>query len=249
MTSSTNLLKSAQEIRPYHDWLPPDFGGVGSGALRTAGVTAGIHNLPSFDPPAAGQPFGGNQPSGDLATFVALQAQELLASAKGDADAIRAKAYEEGLLAANEEAARIILQAQGILHEVQAWRDEILTQGEASIMALVLQIGKKVFGEGIDLDPENLQKNVEQALALAKPLGDLHIHLHPDDVEKIQPAWTSIQNQNNLQTLQLVPDGAIRKGGCLIEGQSGCVDARVETQLDVIGHSIDQVSPVHEEMA
>ena len=124
------------------------------------------------------------RPSGDLATFVALQAQELLASAKGDADAIRAKAYEEGLLAANEEAARIILQAQGILHEVQAWRDEILTQGEASIMALVLQIGKKVFGEGIDLDPENLQKNVEQALALAKPLGDLHIHLHPDDVEK-----------------------------------------------------------------
>ena len=44
-----------------------------------------------------------------------------------------------------------------------------------------------------------------------------------------------------LRTLQfLVPDTIVHRGGCLIEGEHGSVDARIETQAGLIADALDQ---------
>jgi len=240
MRSSTNLLKSSQVSRPCQTWLPPEFqGGIFSGA-----VSPSIQHdkcLTDLSPNGAMQD--------QLSSLFADQTEDILEKARSEADVIRSQAREEGLRQGQDEAAHIILQAQGILHEVQAWQEDILSQGETMVIALLLEISRKLFGEGFDLDPERVQSIVAKALSLAKPLGDLHVHVHPDDVEKIEPAWQAIKGQHNHQSLQLVPDPTIRKGGCLIEGQAGCVDARIKTQLERIANTFQTIQPGTEDPA
>jgi len=244
MRSSTNLLKSSQTSRPCQTWLPPEFE---DGAYPRVGGQPN-RGLPTSHPAMSG--LAGEGPiSDELASLLASQTDDIIAKAHEEAAVIRTDAYEDGLRKGQEEAAHILLQAQGILHEVQAWQDDILTQGESTIMDLVVQTSKKLFSDGFDLDPELLQEAVKRALNLARPLGDLHIHLHPEDVEKIQPSWEAIQSQYNQQSLQLVSDESIRVGGCLVEGQAGSVDARVETQLDRIADALEHVPGKQEDSA
>jgi flagellar assembly protein FliH len=96
-----------------------------------------------------------------------------------------------------------------------------------------------LLGETFSLDPDLLRSIFHRAVAEARPLGSLRVHMHPDDAELLGAHWpTQVEHQMG-QPLTLIADPAIRRGGCLIEGEHGTVDARLETQLDV---AIDALS-------
>lgn len=166
------------------------------------------------------------------------QAAEELRAAQEQAAEVTRQARQEGLEAAEQETAHVLLSAKGVVDEVRVWREAIARQSEAMILALVVDIARTLFGEGWQLDREALHAAFARALAEAKPLGDLRVHVHPDDAAALGMRWPEQQTAQLGQHLELVPDPAIRRGGCLVEGDYGAVDARVETQLQFVAETL-----------
>lgn len=170
------------------------------------------------------------------------QAAELLRAAREQAADVTRQAQADGQQAAEVETAQLLLAAHSVLDEVQTWRATLLGRSENAVLDLVAAVARRIFGNGLVLSPDVLQAAFSRALAEAKPLGALRLHVHPDDAAVLGPQWAAAEQAGSGQGLELVPDPAIRRGGCLIESEFGQVDARVDRQLQVVLDSFDGVS-------
>jgi flagellar assembly protein FliH len=226
MSSSRNVIKAHRVAR-----LPAEYD------VARSTYPANVPSSPAavFDPDSAHQA---------LLTNSVAQAQQILSAAREQAAEIVRHAREqaaettrqariEGRSAAEAEAGELLLSAHGVYDEVRAWRKAMLAQSEHEVLNLVAAVARAIFGEGLALDPERLRAAFARALAEARPLGDLRVHVHPDDAALLSPHWPELQGAQAGQRVELVPDAGVRRGGCLVEGDYGLVDARVETQVDL----------------
>jgi flagellar assembly protein FliH len=202
MKSSTNLIKSSQDMVLSDSWLPSELAlsvlkGKGSSQMNPAEEAA-------------------------------------LQDIQEKAHHLAQQAYEEGLTAANVEIGERLATARAILEEIMSWRENAFLTCEADMVALVLAICKTLFGNGFEIEPELLQNLISRAIHVAKPLGDIRIHLNPSDIDQLDPAWTDEMTSLSNNDIEWIPDEAIRPGGCLVQGASGTIDARVETRVALI---------------
>jgi len=168
------------------------------------------------------------------------RADEIIRQAKDTAGDVARQAHEEGLSAAQAEAERLLRASQTIVDEIHAWRESMLAQSEAAVLNLVTDIARALFGNGIILDTEVLRETFTRAVSEAKQLGDLLVHIHPADAATLERAWVESQTVSRATRLDLVPDPAIRRGGCLVEGEYGRVDARVETKWSMVEQTLKE---------
>jgi flagellar assembly protein FliH len=121
------------------------------------------------------------------------------------------------------------------IEQISALHPEITARAETDLVELAFEIAKKIVGREITLDRE-------VALTLAKiALSKLHnrtfarVHLNPDDFAYLQ---TQRDRFNFHGSLELVEDRSISQGGCLIQTDTGEIDARIESQLDEISYGL-----------
>lgn len=165
-------------------------------------------------------------------------AKEIIHEAENQANEIKNKAYAEGLTTSNVETQGLLTTVQVIVDEVQNWKNNLLEQGEMMMLRLVIEIAQTIFGDGLPLDPDSLGQVFSRALSQARNLGDLRIYVHPDDAISLSSYWSRMQTSFSGQKIELVPSEIIKRGGCFIDGQFGTIDARVETQLDLVKESL-----------
>jgi flagellar assembly protein FliH len=134
------------------------------------------------------------------------------------------------------------MTARGVLDEVQHWRSKMLADAEGPVLKLFETLAHLIFSEDLNLGDPILQEAFARALAEARPLGDLRIHVNPEDASLLGPHWPEQQASQSGQKLELVPNPDIRRGGCLVEGEHGSVDARVDTQLQVALEALQSLS-------
>ncbi len=175
-----------------------------------------------------------------LLTQARAEAQQLLAEAQAQRDAFVAEARAEGHSQAEEDTRQVLLTAQGVLDEMQAWRDQVQRAAETDVIGLVKHSLNLILGEIGVPHPDVLKAAFQRALNEARPLGALRVHLHPEDAELLGPHWPTQMEAQLGQSLQLVPDSVVHRGGCLIEGEHGSVDARIETQAALVAEALDQ---------
>ena len=168
------------------------------------------------------------------------EADQLLAEARAERDSFVAEARAEGHEAAEEETRQVLLTAQGVLDEVRVWQDQMRQAAERDIIDLVKRSLALILGEIGTPHPDALKAAFQRALNEARPLGSLRVHLHPEDAELLGPHWPEHMEAQLGQALVLVPDTIVHRGGCLIEGEHGSVDARIETQAGLIADALDQ---------
>ncbi|HSO26824.1 MAG TPA: FliH/SctL family protein [Anaerolineales bacterium] len=170
------------------------------------------------------------------------QAQTIRSAAEQDAEEHLRQAYERGLQQAQSETQALTNNLTQIVAEARAWRENLLAQSEPLALELVQLIAETLFGQGYILDATTLVQVLKRALSEAKSLGDLYIHLNPDDLAALDEFWPSQQTVLRGQKIELVADEEILRGGCMVEGQFGVVDSRIETQLGLVYETLHTVS-------
>jgi flagellar assembly protein FliH len=134
---------------------------------------------------------------------------------------------------------------RSIVEEARNWHQEVLTYSERAVIDLVEDIAKTIFCDGVTLEPDLLGKVFRRALSEAKTLGDLRIHVNPEDEAAMHPHWAKEQASMIGQRIEMIPDRSIKRGGCMIEGKYGSVDARVETQYKAAMGAISDVAELN----
>jgi len=176
------------------------------------------------------------------AELVRTRAEE---EAKGAAEAIRKQAEQdgkaeglsvgrvEGLAAGQVEGKAqyegLIREWDGLLSSTLSERRKALADMEPLLVDLVGDALLKCLRREALERPELVVELVGQSIRMAHDKVRLRIHLHPADVERVGRVRHELQLSVGAGELELVPDGRIEQGGCLLETEAGSVDARLGT--------------------
>lgn len=166
------------------------------------------------------------------------EADEALLQVESEIEAQKNLARQQGRDEARAELGQALEVARKMVAEVETWQAELAAQGETILVEMLKDIARKMFGEGVKLDPETLHTHLTQVMENARGLGVLKIFLNPNDARLLDPSWSEQQMLSLGEQVKIVPSGNIARGGCLVKGNVGTVDARVETQLEAILKSL-----------
>jgi flagellar biosynthesis/type III secretory pathway protein FliH len=185
----------------------------------------------------------------ELINQARAQADEILHEAYQEADRIRQQlkgeieqAKQNGYESAREELQGALAATHAIVEETRRWQTEFTGNGEQILTEMLKAIAQSMFGEGVRLDANALQINLNRVMENAQRLGDLNIYLNPQDADLLDPSWSKYQLLITGNNVRIIPSEKIKRGGCIVKGMTGMVDARVETQLAAVLNTLDETS-------
>jgi len=164
------------------------------------------------------------------------EAERIIREARARAADIERQAREAGRMQMQAEIAAEVSrlvdpwreQLTNTLEEIAGLRATITAQAERDLVQLALEIARKVVHREVSIDGEIVMTLARIGLTRGHSRTPATIHLHPDDFAYVN------QHRERLvsgQTLELVEDRSIMRGGCLVRTEMGDVDARIDQQF------------------
>lgn len=165
------------------------------------------------------------------------QVHELIEAARAEADRIVAEAravyesekkrgYDDGL---EEGKFNLSLQMMDTIEATVNYFANV----ENEITDTVLLAVKKILGEFDDHDL--ILRIVRSVLAVARNQKQVTLRVAPQQLETVRENLTTIMADfPSINFIDVVADGRLQEGGCLLESEIGVVDASLEIQLNAI---------------
>lgn len=170
-------------------------------------------------------------------------ARRILDAARVEAGALldAARAEAAGIRAAAAEAGEATGLANWVSRALELDRAEatLLAEARGQLLQLALRIAEKVLRQRLEQAPEAILPMVEEALQAARGnvAGRVVLRLNPLDAATVSPQLERLRQQNRgFDSLEILRDGNLSRGGCRVETQFGTIDASIETQLRAIEH-------------
>ena len=161
-------------------------------------------------------------------------AAELVNSAQTQAATIRREAHQAGRAAAENELLESLL-------EIKEKRVEVLRTIEEDVLKLSVKLAEKIIGREISGENAGAARLeiVANALRAARQQEMLTVRVNAADLPPLERMRDEKVNTfGRAQLIDFVADQAVAAGGCIIESQSGTIDARVETQLRILENAL-----------
>lgn len=182
-------------------------------------------------------------PAEDFSTL--MQASEILERAKEDVkhykkkieeecEELKEKAkeegFDEGLQQFNEHLIHFDKQLRVLRMDLQK-----------QILPLALKAAKKIVGEQLDLNPETIVEIVIQTLAPVTQNHRFTIYVNKVDKEILEAHKPKIKSSlEQVQVLTIQERSDIAPGGCIIETESGIINASIENQWRALEHAFEK---------
>lgn len=150
-------------------------------------------------------------------------------------DAMERAAFEEGftrgraegLKSGADEVRAMAQRLRALLEHCAKPLDELDCEVETAMVELALRAARRLVQREYQLDPALLANAVREALAnLAGAPRELRVHLHPEDLKLL---GDKLERPEGVSGWRLLPDHALQRGDCRIEGESGWIDATLAT--------------------
>lgn len=153
-----------------------------------------------------------------------------VATAKG-----REEGYSKGYESGFEDFDKAMRKLHSIIASLIAERKSILESSSGQIVSLVMQIAIKVIKRITDSQKDIVLENVNEVLKRIKDKTQITIRVNLDDLDIVRHKKSDfISRFDIIETLEIIEDPNIGKGGCIIETNFGEIDARISSQLDKI---------------
>ena len=143
--------------------------------------------------------------------------------------------YERGLAEGMARAREVTQRFEGAIADAIQQRQSLLEQARQQVLKLVLQISRKITFEAVQADPEVTATIINGVIDTLIDRSRLRIKVHPDHLPLIEPHLNEFLGTDAaVKDISLQADPRVRFGGCLIETPKEDVDARLDSQLEVI---------------
>lgn len=185
--------------------------------------------LIAFDRPLQGVAVPGQ--NGRFCSETELAAREEAAYQRG-VDAARALADQQMV----EFRADIEQLGEGVFQKLMAAEPALVAQLRGTLPLLAVDIARRLLA-GFEPPAELVARICEEALGQIFPERDnLELSLAPRDaevLEKLKPAWLQ-----RYPDLRIRAEPSLAPGDCQIRSRFGLTDARVQTKLQALQHSL-----------
>jgi len=178
------------------------------------------------------------------------EAEDIVKEAEEKATLLEREAYEkgfaqgekDGLDLGEKKALKVVENTENFFTEMSNLKKEILKQYERQILELIFSIAKKIIHHQIGSDEKAIEDTVLKALHLAVEKSKIALRVNPEDfdhVERLRPEFFA--KFKELKSIVVTSDPSITRGGCFLETPYGDVDARIETELEMIYQCLEGV--------
>lgn len=232
-----------QTARPWQLWEMADLGrdlggGLGNQRTRTLGPQNAQHTMQPL-------PVQEYVPSAaDLERLRALQDTTAAAQVQGRLDGWtqgHAEGYTEGIAAGLAGASAHAQQLLRLAESLPAALKLAEADMADAIVALALNIARRVVHRTLETDPQWVLPWVREALRSDPVLtGEPRLMLHPEDVALVADSLgTELQKSG----WQVCADASMSRGGCRVLTASGERDASLETRWHRVASAVLATSP------
>lgn len=133
------------------------------------------------------------------------------------------------------ESQAVIAQFNRLIHDVENGRQAIYREAESELVDLAMEIARKIIGSAIDGSAEIIVDAVRKAVALLRDKSVLTVKVAPEQESMVKDNLDSLYDiDDRIEKIDIVSDRRVGAGGCIVETDSGNVDARIETELQNI---------------
>lgn len=183
------------------------------------------------------------------------QAIEIVEAARREAVTLRAAAHQEGY-EAGKVAARIAMEDEvrvewdarkAALHEtmdqiamqIATAREMLWLEQEPEMLALTLDIARKVVKTEVQQNPEVILQVISNAIRRVTDKENVRLRISVADAPRVKEMREDLMDViDGLRNLEIIDDRRVGEGGCVIETNAGTIDAKIETQFSEIAHAL-----------
>jgi len=173
----------------------------------------------------------------------------------------------EGIKRGLAEADDVRATLAALIDDLQRHRAALKADAEHHLIDLALAVAARVVKGHIDLDASVVRRNITAAVELVAAADRLRILVAPEDVQTVKDFLPDLASRLQIgsafggssssaasggssssssaanasaDTVELVPDPDVTRGGCVIRTAGGEVDAQIETQLEEIQRQLKE---------
>ncbi len=154
-------------------------------------------------------------------------AQEELERARVEADQIRARARDEGVELGLTECVTQIARARAEYGRLQA-------RAEEDLVRLAFEVARRLVHHTLETRPEVVVSMVKEAMKSARGRRTLVVSVHPEDLDALLGARRELVESVEGVPVHFEAAPDLERGDCVIETESGRIDARLNTQIAVL---------------
>lgn len=170
------------------------------------------------------------------------QARRIVADAEAYAARVRQSveqvAREAHDVAYREGREQALTELNEHLLSARERRDTALADAERELLRLSVKIAEKIIGHELERDAATFAEIVSTALRYARRNETLTVRVNPDDLSLVQERRERLDSTGRARFIDIVADPHVKRGGCVIESESGTIDAQLETQLRVLERAL-----------
>jgi len=153
------------------------------------------------------------------------------------------QAYREGFQSGEktgqdkglEEARKILDQFQQAISDAVKQRELLLEEAKQKVLNLVIKVSKKVTYDAVEIDREATAVMIARIIDQLIDRSRLKVKVHPDHLPVVEQNINRfISSANYVKDITFEADPRVRYGGCFIETPGEDIDARLESQFEVI---------------
>lgn len=138
------------------------------------------------------------------------------------------KALSEQLL---RQRAEVTALFNGALSALRQAVPQVVRDTEQALIELAFEIARKLVGE-LPITAAMVEATVRDALAQVEGTAELHVRLHPADLELLQKIASPLLAEDAQGRIRFSASPDVTRGGCVVQTRFGVIDARRETKLE-----------------
>ncbi len=147
--------------------------------------------------------------------------------------------FKSGLHTGLNEAQSLVDQAGQILEASKNARARYVEQAEPKLLALVLEVARKVVGESLSYDPELIISMLRQGIEAIGDERRFSLRVNPKLVAFIEGGKEGLQRQFGAEIVEVIGDHSI-SAGAIVETSHGQIDATIDTQIENLAKAIGE---------
>lgn len=164
-----------------------------------------------------------------------IEDKDLISKAYEEAIAIRensqAQGYQEGLAQARQE----IEALQASIAQLMNGREEALLSVANEIGSLAVEVAARVIKTEVSCDETLVMGLVRDTIQkMGRNTKSILLKLHPDDAPHVRKALKDDAIPNLNAEVIIMDDATVDPGSCIVETNSGLIDASFSTQLGIL---------------
>ena len=144
-------------------------------------------------------------------------------------------ALSEQLLRQRKETVEL---QSGVIDSLRRAVSQVIQETEGAVIDLALAAAQKIVA-GMPVSVELVENVIKEALKQAEGSTEIAVLLHADDLALLRLHNASLLNGlPETGPLRFVSSSEVSRGGCLVQTRFGMIDARRETKLDQLHHTL-----------